>query len=78
MGTFVFFLVVGLLLAIGVMTSMRLHALDDVPGTGRIRRIRRLRTVRTVPGAVSAAPVDTVDTVIEEIIDEVEPEEEEV
>ena len=75
MDTLVFFVVVGLILAIGVTTSVRLHALDDVPGTGRTRRIRRLRTVRTVAGAVSAVPVDTV---IEEIIDEVEPEEEEV
>ena len=75
MDTFVFFVVVGLILAIGVATSVRLHALDDVPGTGRIRRIRRLRTVRTASGAASAVPVDTV---IEEIIDEVEPEEQEV
>ncbi len=75
MDALVFFLIVGLILAIGVTTSVRLHVLDDVPGTGRIRRIRRLRTVRTASGAVSAVPVDTV---IEEIIDEVEPEEEEV
>ena len=77
MDTFVFFVVVSLILAIGVTTSVRLHALDDMQGTGRIRRIRRMRTVRAVPGAVDAVPVDTV---IEEIIDEIvpEPEEEEV
>ena len=75
MDTFVFFVVVSLILAIGVTTSVRLHALDDVPGTDRIRRIRRLRTVRTVSDSVGVAPVDTV---IEEIIDEIEPEEEEV
>ena len=73
MDTLVFFVVVGLILMIGVLTSVRLNA--NSLGAGHIRRIRRLRTVRTVPGAINAAPVDTV---IEEIIDEVEPEEEEV
>jgi hypothetical protein len=75
MDAFVFFVAVGLILVIGVATSVYLHALEDVSGTGRIRRIRRLRTMRTVSDALSAAPVDTV---IEEIIDEIEPEEEEV
>ena len=76
MDTFVFFLIVGLILMLGVLISVRLNAPTGL-GTGRIRRIRRMRTLRTVPGAVSAVPVDTV---IEEIIDEVapEPEEEEV
>ena len=74
MDTLVFFLIVGLILMIGVLVSVQLNASNGL-GTGRIRRIRHLRTVRTVPGSVSAAPVDTV---IEEIIDEVEPEEEQV
>jgi hypothetical protein len=73
MDTFVFFLIVGLILTIGVLISVQLNAPGSL-GTGRIRRIRRLRTVRTVPGAASTVPVDTV---IEEIIDEVEPEAEE-
>lgn len=71
MDTLVFFLIVGLILTIGVLISVQLNAPNGL-GTGRIRRIRRLRTVRAVPGAASPLPVETV---IEEIIDEVEPEE---
>lgn len=74
MGTFVFFLVVGLLIAIGVLGSVRLYVPGTL-GTGRFRRIRRLRTLRAVPGTVSTLPAETV---IEEIIDEEEPVEEEV
>jgi hypothetical protein len=70
METFVFFLIVGLLLLTGVIVSVRLHAPDGFV-TGRIRHIRRLRRVRpVVPGAVNALPASEV---IEEIIDEVEP-----
>lgn len=74
MGTFVFFLVVGLIIAIGVLGSVHLYVPGSM-GTGRFRRIRRLRTVRAAPGAVSALPTETV---IEEIIDEEEPVGEEV
>ena len=73
MDTFVFFLIVGLILMIGVLVSVQLNAPGSL-GTGRIRRIRRLRTVRTASGMVNTLPVETV---IEEIIDEVEPEPEE-
>ena len=69
MDTLVFFLIVGLLLVIGVVVSVRLHAPDGYV-RGRIRHIRRLRTMRAVPGADGTQPVNTV---IEEIIDEVEP-----
>ncbi len=69
MVTFAFFLVVGLVLLIGVLASVRLYEPGTL-GTGRFRRIRRLRTVRAVPGTVSALPAETV---IEEIIDEEEP-----
>ena len=73
MDVFVFFLIVGLILLMGVLVSVRINHPDSMV-RGRIRRIRRLRRVRAVPGAVSAVPVDTV---IEEIIDEVAPELEE-
>lgn len=73
MGIFVFFLVVGLLIAIGVLASVRLYVPGTL-GTGRIRRIRRLRTMRAAPGMVSSLPAGMV---IEEIIDEQEPEEQE-
>lgn len=74
MGTFVFFLVVGLLLVVGVLASVRLYVPGTL-GTGRFRRIRRLRTLRAAPGTVGSLPTETV---IEEIIDEQEPVEEEV
>ena len=74
MDAFVFFLVVGLLIMIGVLASVRLYE-HGALGTGRFKRRRRLRTVRAVPGTVSSLPVETV---IEEIIDEEEPVEEEV
>ena len=74
METFVFLLVVGLLITVGVVASVRLYV-PFVWGTGHIRRIRRLRTLRATPGTVSSLPADTV---IEEIIDEEEPVEEEV
>ena len=69
MDALVFFLVVGLIILIGVLTSVRLH----VPGTletGRFKRIRRLRTFRAAPGGAGYMPAGTV---IEEIIDEEEP-----
>ena len=69
METFVFFLVVGLLMMIGVIVSVRLHAPDGFV-RGRMRHIRRLRRLRPAPGAVGTLPADTV---IEEIIDEIEP-----
>lgn len=75
MDAFVFFLIVGLIILIGVLTSVRLYVPDTL-GRGHFRRIRRLRTFRSAPGIVGATPADTV---IEEIIDEEEePEEEEV
>ncbi len=74
MGTLVFFLVVGLLIAIGVFGSVHLYV-PGTMGTGRFRRIRRLRTLRAAPGTVGALPTETV---IEEIIDEEAPVEEEV
>lgn len=79
MGTFVFFLIVGLILLLGVLVSVRLHAPDGFV-KGRIRRVWRIRAVRTVPG--SSSPLQTVpgavttvpaNTVVEEIIDEIEP-----
>jgi hypothetical protein len=73
MGTLVFILVVGLIIAIGVLASVRLHVPGTL-GTGRFRRIRRLRTLRAVPGTVGSL---SAGTVIEEIIDEEEPEEQE-
>jgi hypothetical protein len=83
MDVFVFFLIVGLILLMGVLVSVRLNNPESMM-RGRIRRIRRLRRVRAVPGAVGAVPAVPgvvsavpVDTVIEEIIDEVEPEPEE-
>ena len=74
MGTFVFILVVALMIAMGVLASVRLYVPRTL-GTGRFRRIRRLRTLREVPGTASSLPAGTV---IEEIIDEEEPVEEEV
>lgn len=73
MGTLVFILVFGLIIAIGVLASVRLYVPGTL-GTGRFRRIRRLRTLRAVPGTVSSLPAGMV---IEEIIDEQEPEEQE-
>lgn len=75
MDAFVFFLVVGLIILIGVLASVRLYVPDTL-GRGHFRRIRRLRTLRSAPGTLGTAPAGTV---IEEIIDEEgEPEEEEV
>ncbi len=74
MDAFVFFLVVGLILMIGVLASVRLYVPGTL-GTGRFRRIRRLRTVRAVSGSDGSLPAETV---IEEIIDEEEPVEQEV
>jgi hypothetical protein len=73
MDAFVFFLVVGLIILIGVLVSVRLYVPGTL-GTGRFRRIRRLRTFRAAPGAAGYVPTGTV---IEEIIDEDEPVEEE-
>ncbi len=75
MGTFVFILVFGLIIAIGVLASVRLYVPGTL-GTGRFRRIRRLRTLRAVPGTVGSFSL-SAGTVIEEIIDEEGPEEQE-
>lgn len=69
MDVFVFFLVVGLILTMGVLVSVRLNGPESMV-RGRIRRVRRLRTLRSAPGAGSTLPPNMV---IEEIIDEVEP-----
>ena len=74
MDAFVFFLVVALVIAIAVLASVRLYVPATL-GKGRFRRIRRLRTLRTSPGSVASVGAGTV---IEEIIDEEEPELEEV
>ena len=66
---FVFFLVVGLIILIGVLVSVRLYV-PAALGTGRFKRVRRLRTFRAAPGSAGYVPTDTV---IEEIIDEEEP-----
>ncbi|MGH2495392.1 MAG: hypothetical protein ACRDIV_11875 [Ktedonobacteraceae bacterium] len=71
MDAFVFFLVVGLIIVIGVLASVRLH-MPDTLEKGHFRRIRRLRTLRARPGF--AAPAGTV---IEEVIEETVPDEEE-
>ena len=73
MDALVFFLVVGLIMLIGVLVSVRLHVPATL-GTGRFRRIRRLRTFRAAPGAAGYVPAGTM---IEEVIDEEEPVEEE-
>lgn len=75
MDAFVFFLVVGLIIVIGVLASVRLYVPATL-GKGHFRRIRRLRTLRPASGT---AGVMSAGTVIEEIIDEEEePQEEEV
>ena len=79
MSTLAFFLIVGLILMMGAIASVQLHAPEGFV-RGRIRRVRRIRAVRAVPGTtgplqVAPGVVTTVptNTVIEEIIDEIEP-----
>jgi hypothetical protein len=65
-----FILIVVVLIATGVIASVRLYE-PGALGTGHFRRIRRLRTLRATPGPEGSSPAETV---IEEIIDEEEPE----
>jgi hypothetical protein len=68
-GTLVLLLVFGLLIAVGVVTSVRLYTQGAV-GTGRFRNKRRIRTIRTAPDG------KVIEETVEEITDEEEPVEE--
>ncbi len=64
METFLVTLVlVGLLITVGVVVSVRLYARGEL-GVGRFRRVRRVRTRRPIPGGTA------VEETIEETIDE--------
>ena len=66
-GALVLILVFILLIAVGVVTSVRLYSQGAV-GTGRFRNKRRIRTVRAAPDG----------KVIEETVEEITEEEESV
>lgn len=68
-GAIVLLLVFILLIAVGVITSVRLYSQGAV-GTGRFRNIHRVRTIREAPDG------KIIEETIEETIDEEEPVEE--
>ena len=68
-GTIALLLVFGLLIAAGVVTSVRLYSQGAV-GTGRFRNKRRIRTIRATPGG------KVIEETVEEITEEEEPVEE--
>jgi hypothetical protein len=68
-GALVLILVFGLLIAVGVVISVRLYSQGAVE-TGRFRHIRRFRTIRATPGG------KVIEETVEEITDEEEPVEE--
>ena len=59
-------LVVGLLIFVGVIISVRLF-MQAALATGRFRRIRRVRSLRPEPGSA------VIEETVEEIIDEEVP-----
>ena len=69
MGALVLILVFGLLIAAGVIISVRLYTQGAVE-SGRFRHIRRLRTIRAAPGG------KVIEETVEEITEEEEPVEE--
>lgn len=68
-GAIVLLLILILLIAVGVVTSLRLYSQGAV-GTGRFRNIRRIRTIRSTPEG------KVIEDTTEEISDEEEPVEE--
>ncbi|MGH2495372.1 MAG: hypothetical protein ACRDIV_11775 [Ktedonobacteraceae bacterium] len=68
-GAIVLILVFGLLVVVGVVTSVRLYSQGAV-GTGRFRNVRRIRTIKSSPDG------KVIEDTIEEISDEEEPVEE--
>lgn len=66
MGVLLFVLIVGLLIVVGVLTSVRLYTQGGL-GTGRIKRIRRFRSLRPATGG----PV--IEETVEEVIEEEPP-----
>jgi len=68
-GAIVLLLVFILLVAVGVVTSVRLYSQGAVE-SGRFRHIRRFRTVRAAPDG------KVIEETVEEITDEEEPVEE--
>ncbi len=64
METFLVTLVlVGLLITVGVVVSVRLYARGEL-GVGRFRRVRRVRTRRPIPGGTAVE--ETIDETIDE------------
>jgi hypothetical protein len=68
-GALALLLVFGLLIAAGVVISVRLYSQGAV-GTGRFRSKRRIRTIRATPDG------KVIEETVEEITDEEEPVEE--
>lgn len=68
-GALVLILIFGLLIVVGVVTSVRLYSQGAV-GTGRFRNKRRIRTVRAAPDG------KVIEETVEEITEEEEPVEE--
>jgi hypothetical protein len=69
-GALVLILVFGLLIAVGVVASVRIYTQGGIE-TGRLRHIRRFRTIKTSPEG------KVIEERVEEITDEDEPVEEE-
>jgi hypothetical protein len=66
MGVLLFVLIVGLLIVLGVLTSVHLYS-DGALGGGRFKRIRRIRSIKPAPNG----PV--VEETVEEVMEDLAP-----